>query len=69
MDADGKQLVFVVKKGSDSSILWKGTVRIVCLKYHPELKTMEDCRLLNLVQFMRVRFRELVIRTYATFEI
>ena len=54
MDSDGKQLVFVVKKGSDSSILWKGTVRVACLKYHPETKTMENCRLLNLVQFMKV---------------
>lgn len=54
MDSDGKQLVFVVKKGSDSSILWKGTVKIICLKYDTETKQMESCRILNLAQFLKV---------------
>ncbi|XKL61224.1 hypothetical protein PGB90_008281 [Kerria lacca] len=54
MDSDGKQLVFVVKKGSDSSILWKGTVKIICLKYDTETKQMESCRILNLAQFLKI---------------
>ena len=32
LDTNGKQLVFAVKKGTDSSFLWKATVRIACVK-------------------------------------
>ena len=32
LDANGKQLVFAVKKGTDSTALWKGTVRVACVK-------------------------------------
>ena len=32
LDANGKQLVFAVKKGTDSTALWKGTVRIAFVK-------------------------------------
>lgn len=55
MDPAGKQLFFNVKKGSDSSILWKGTVKIACLKYDPTTnETMKCCRLLNLLEFVKV---------------
>jgi len=31
-DVNGKQLVFLVKRGTDHSIMWRGTVRIKCHK-------------------------------------
>lgn len=54
MDADGKQLVFAVKKGTDSTVFWKGTVRVACVKLDPETKKIETYRLLNLNQFLKV---------------
>lgn len=54
MDAEGKQLVFSIKEGSDSSILWKGTVRIVCDKTDPVTNQVETYRLLSLNQFLKV---------------
>lgn len=54
MDSDGKQLLFAVKMGSDSSILWKATVRIACVKYDPKSKETQCCRLLNLGEFLKV---------------
>lgn len=54
MDAQGNQLVFAVKKGTDSTVLWKGMVRIACVKLDPQKKKIEAYRLLNLNQFLRV---------------
>lgn len=53
-DSDGKQLVFAVKKGTDSTVLWKGTVKIACVKLDPQTKVIESYRLLNLNQFLKV---------------
>lgn len=53
-DSNGKQLVFAVKKGTDSTLLWKGTVRIACVKLDPITKKVETYRLLNLSEFLRV---------------
>lgn len=47
-------MVFAVKKGSDSSILWKGTVRIACVKVEVETRKIESYKLLNLKQFLQV---------------
>ncbi|XP_053696427.1 RING finger protein 141-like [Sabethes cyaneus] len=54
LDPNGKQLVFAVKKGTDSSVLWKGTVRIACVKVDPSNKKVEAYKLLNLKQFLQV---------------
>ncbi|XP_046665120.1 RING finger protein 141-like [Homalodisca vitripennis] len=54
MDSEGKQLVFAVKEGSDASVLWKGTIRIACVKIDPATKNVETYRLLNLNQFLKV---------------
>lgn len=54
LDPNGKQLVFAVKKGTDSSVLWKGTVRIACVKVDPVSKKVECYKLLNLKQFLQV---------------
>ncbi|KXJ74276.1 hypothetical protein RP20_CCG014041 [Aedes albopictus] len=54
LDPNGKQLVFAVKKGTDSSVLWKGTVRIACVKVDPATKKVECYKLLNLKQFLQV---------------
>lgn len=53
-DSEGKQLVFAVKKGTDSTVLWKGTVKIACVKLDPQTKVIESYRLLNLNQFLKV---------------
>ena len=40
LDSNGKQLVFAMKKGSDSSFLWKATVRIACVKIDSTTKNI-----------------------------
>ena len=47
-------LVFAVKKGTDSSFLWKATVRIACVKIDAESKNIDSYRCLNLKQYLRV---------------
>uniref|UniRef100_U5EX62 RING finger protein 141 n=1 Tax=Corethrella appendiculata TaxID=1370023 RepID=U5EX62_9DIPT len=54
LDPQGKQLVFVVKKGTDSSLLWKGTVRIACVKIDPQTKKIDSYKLLTLKKFLQV---------------
>ncbi|XP_071452891.1 RING finger protein 141-like isoform X2 [Hetaerina americana] len=58
IDSNGKKLVFAIKKGTDSTLLWKGTVRIACVKMDASTKKVESYRLLTLSQFLRV-FRTL----------
>ncbi|XP_054261140.1 RING finger protein 141-like [Macrosteles quadrilineatus] len=53
-DSEGKQLVFAVKEGSDSTVLWKGIVRIACAKVDPTTSKVETYRLMNLNQFLKV---------------
>lgn len=54
LDSNGKTLAFAVKKGSDSTPLWKGTVRVACVKLDSDTKAVESCRLLNLKEFLAV---------------
>ena len=42
LDSNGKQLVFAVKKGSDSTLLWKATVRVACVKIDINSKNIES---------------------------
>lgn len=52
LDANGKQLVFAVKKGTDSTALWKGTVRVACVKVSKisilEMLLTHVCRLIRI---------------------
>jgi len=64
LDSNGKQLVFAVKKGSDSSFLWKATVRIACVKLDAASKNIDSYRCLNLKQYLRV-FNALKTQTAA----
>jgi len=64
LDANGKQLVFAVKKGTDSTALWKGTVRVACVKVDADSKAVESYRLLTLKQFLAV-FKSLQTQTAA----
>jgi hypothetical protein len=54
LDTNGKQLVFAVKKGTDSSFLWKATVRIACVKIDVLSKNIDSYRCLTLKQYLRV---------------
>jgi len=54
LDANGKRLVFAVKKGTDTTALWKATVRVACVKVDAESKSVDSLRLLNLKQFLAV---------------
>lgn len=54
VDSNGKQLVFAIKKGTDSTLLWKGTVRIACVKRDAVTKKVDTYRFLNLGEFLRV---------------
>lgn len=64
LDANGKQLVFAVKKGTDSTALWKGTVRVACVKVDADSKGVDSYRLLTLKQFLAV-FKSLQTQTAA----
>ena len=57
LDANGKQLVFAVKKGSDSTILWKATVRIACVKIDANSKEIDSYKSLGLKQFLQIYYR------------
>lgn len=54
MDPGGKQLVFFVKKGTDTSVLWKATVKIACVKVNPVTRQIDNYKFLNLKQFLSV---------------
>ncbi|XP_023339513.1 RING finger protein 141 [Eurytemora carolleeae] len=54
LDSNGKRLVFAVKKGTDTTALWKATVRVACVKVDAESKSIDSLRLLNLKQFLAV---------------
>ncbi|XP_068220727.1 RING finger protein 141-like isoform X2 [Palaemon carinicauda] len=53
-DSDGHVLVFAVKKGTDSTIFWKATVRIACVKLNTVTNKVLSYRLLNIRQFLQV---------------
>ncbi|KAA0203985.1 hypothetical protein HAZT_HAZT011918 [Hyalella azteca] len=54
-DGDGRVLVFAVKKGSDSSVFWKATVRIACVRYNTRTRCPESSRMLSIRQFLQAR--------------
>ncbi|KAK7481495.1 hypothetical protein BaRGS_00027257 [Batillaria attramentaria] len=58
-DSRGKQLQFVVKKGTDDTILWKATVRIRCYKVNTRTHRVDSCRSLTLRQYA-LMYREIM---------
>lgn len=55
MDSNGKMTIFAVKKDSDRSpLLWKAIVRIGCIKCDPQTNHIENYKLINLKQFLKV---------------
>ncbi|XP_037937596.1 RING finger protein 141-like [Teleopsis dalmanni] len=54
IDQSGKQLVFLVKNGTDTSMIWKATVKIACIKVDPNTRQIECYKFLNLKQFLCV---------------
>ena len=52
-DADGNKILFATKSKSDSTILWKGTIKIACVKYK-DINNITDYRLLSLNEFIKV---------------
>ncbi|KRT82390.1 zinc finger protein [Oryctes borbonicus] len=54
LDTSGKQLLFAVKKGTDSTVFWKASVQIACIKIDPQTSTLNTYRLLNLREFLQV---------------
>ncbi|KAG1676684.1 RING finger protein 141 [Nymphon striatum] len=50
IDDHDKQLIFSIKKGSDSSIFWKKTVKIACIKVDRQTNSIDSARLLSLAQ-------------------
>ncbi|KAK7084995.1 hypothetical protein SK128_004632 [Halocaridina rubra] len=53
-DSEDHVLVFAVKKGTDSTIFWKATVRIACVKLNTNTNKVLSYRLLNIRQFLQV---------------
>lgn len=64
LDSDGKQLIFAVKKGTDSTVFWKATVQIACVKIDPQTQHVFTYRLLSLNEFLKV-FKTLKCHTSA----
>ncbi|XP_005097059.1 RING finger protein 141 [Aplysia californica] len=58
-DRAGKQLRFLIKRGTDTTFLWKGTIRIRCLKINTSTSVIESSRLLTLRQFV-VTYKEII---------
>ncbi|RUS76608.1 hypothetical protein EGW08_015617, partial [Elysia chlorotica] len=57
-DRSGKQLRFMVRRGTDTTFFWKATIRIACIKVNTTANTVESSRLLTLRQFV-VIYREI----------
>ncbi|GAB6018415.1 hypothetical protein CHUAL_000130 [Chamberlinius hualienensis] len=53
-DRNGKKLNFTVKSGTDTTVLWKATVKIGCIRIDKMTGKVASCRLLNLKQYMQV---------------
>ena len=64
LDSNGKLLVFAVKKGTDTTPLWKGTVRVACCKVDANTKDVDTYRVLTLKQFLAI-FKSLQTQTAA----
>lgn len=48
------QLVFAVKKDTDSTKFWKATIQVACIKICPMSQKVSTFRLLTLQEFLKV---------------
>lgn len=46
--------MFAVKKGTDSTVFWKATVEVACVKLQTGSKNILSYRLLSLPQFLKI---------------
>lgn len=53
-DAAGHRLLFVVRRDTDQTLLWKATVRIGCVRVDSLTNRVRAHKTLNLAQFVRV---------------
>lgn len=51
-DISGKHLIFCIRKGTDTTIWWKGTVQIKCHKVISQTGVIEATHVLSLKQFI-----------------
>ncbi|KAK6972769.1 RING finger protein 141, partial [Biomphalaria glabrata] len=58
-DRAGKQLRFLIQEGTDTTFIWKGTIRICCLKINTSNSEIESKRLLTLRQFVAT-YKEII---------
>ncbi|KAK9876616.1 hypothetical protein WA026_013994 [Henosepilachna vigintioctopunctata] len=56
LDEGGNQMIFAVRKGSDTTILWKAVVEIACVKVDRDCKQPKSYRLLTLGELLKVFF-------------
>ncbi|CAG9761918.1 unnamed protein product [Ceutorhynchus assimilis] len=54
LDSKGYSLMFAVKKDTDSTVFWKATVQIACVKIDSNSQKVLTYRLLSLSQFLKV---------------
>ncbi|CAH1160048.1 unnamed protein product [Phaedon cochleariae] len=54
LDLNGNQMVFAVKKDTDSTIFWKATVQIACVKIDAASQKVATFRLFTLSEFLKV---------------
>ncbi|KAF7271935.1 hypothetical protein GWI33_015233 [Rhynchophorus ferrugineus] len=67
LTTDGHQLVFAVKKDTDTTVFWKATVQIACAKVDTATKKVLSYRLLTLSEFLKV-FKNFQCQTSAVVE-
>ncbi|ESN97736.1 hypothetical protein HELRODRAFT_185893 [Helobdella robusta] len=53
-DGTGKKLIFCIKDGTDTSVFWRGLVRVKCHKVNSQTGVIETVRLLNLKQYIHL---------------
>ncbi|XP_040266314.1 RING finger protein 141 isoform X2 [Bufo bufo] len=59
-----KHLLFEVQPGSDSSVLWKVVVRVLCTKINKTSAIVEVSRIMNLYQFIQL-YKDITSHTAA----
>ena len=54
LDSSGNRLLFAVKKGTYSTVLWKVSIQVACVKIHTETNVISTYRLFNLKEFLQI---------------
>lgn len=53
-DSEGMVLIFAVKKGTDSTVLWKATIQIACVKLSLDDNKVISYRLISFREFLKI---------------